>query len=164
MTLIGGGSSSERNRLDFESKLSNDPEISVVDFYQRYWVNHGSNQKCFKASVPKPYLLDATIFFPENDRWNVYELLELVNHAIPSSLLGVRVIRGVNDIISEENARELVTALNEDAKKRTDIDKNLCTFDNVENSASCVHLDRAEYLLDTTSTYLLNIEEELNLV
>ena len=71
--------------------------------------------------------------------------------------------RGANDVISEGNAAALVSSLNEAKfENKSKVRNSLCSFDNnVEEAASCVHLDRAEYFLDTTSTYILKIEEEL---
>ena len=98
----------------------------------------------------------------END-WDVKKLLASVKNEIPDTLRGIRVVRGINDVISEGNANELVSSLNEAKfENKSKVRNSLCSFDNnIEAAASCVHLDRAEYFLDTTSTYILKIEEEL---
>ena len=90
-------------------------------------------------------------------------LLASVSNEIPNNLRGIRVVRGANDVISEGNAEALVSSLNEAKfENKSKVRNSLCSFDNnVEEAASCVHLDRAEYFLDTTSTYILKIEEEL---
>ena len=160
LTLIGAGSSSERNQKDFESKriaLGDSISTTNDDFYERYWTNRGKSGTCFSNATSA---LDVSSL--END-WDVKKLLKSVNNEIPDALRGIRVVRGVNDVISEANAKDLVSTLNEAKfENKSKVRNSLCSFDNnVEDAASCVHLDRAEYFLDTTSTYILKIEEEL---
>jgi len=160
LTLIGAGSSSERNQKDFESKriaLGDSISTTNDDFYERYWTNRGKSGTCFSNATSA---LDVPSL--END-WDVKKLLKSVNNEIPDALRGIRVVRGVNDVISEANAKDLVSTLNEAKfENKSKVRNSLCSFDNnVEDAASCVHLDRAEYFLDTTSTYILKIEEEL---
>ena len=161
LTLIGAGSSSERNKEDFESKRSlmadSGNNKDDDEFYEQYWTNKGESGKCFSNATST--LASSS---SRND-WDVKKLLASVSNEIPNNLRGIRVVRGANDVISEGNAAALVSSLNEAKfENKSKVRNSLCSFDNnVEEAASCVHLDRAEYFLDTTSTYILKIEEEL---
>ena len=161
MTLIGGGSSSERNNKDFESlqfPTADARNTATDDFYERYWTNRGKSGTCFSNATSALKYVSSL----END-WDVKKLLASVKNEIPDTLRGIRVVRGINDVISEGNANELVSSLNEAKfENKSKVRNSLCSFDNnIEAAASCVHLDLAEYFLDTTSTYILKIEEEL---
>ena len=161
LTLIGGGSSSERNKKDFESlqfPTADARNTATDDFYERYWTNRGKSGTCFSNATSVLKYVSSL----END-WDVKKLLASVKNEIPDTLRGIRVVRGINDVISEGNANELVSSLNEAKfENKSKVRNSLCSFDNnIEAAASCVHLDRAEYFLDTTSTYILKIEEEL---
>jgi len=156
LTLMGAGSSTERNKEDFECKKTSDE----YEFNERYWTNRGKSGACFQNATTSTLKLFSNN--NNNNNWDINDVLESNNNEIPASLRGIRVLRGVNDYITSDNAFDLVSSLNSASFEKSKRRNALCSFDNnIENAASCVHLDRAEYFLDTTSTYIRSIEDEL---
>ena len=72
--------------------------------------------------------------------------LAMLAAAVPG---GVRFVRGTDDALSDEGAREVY-----DAVARVEMTPTNVTFESFPDSGSCVHLDKSADFLESTAAYV----------